>query len=463
MKHLSFLLLFVALSSVLFAQHDTSQVTTNQYGIVVDRHPLNPEDRSGILTFESADKSYRLWLDNRVYIDGAYFFDKNAYNPIGNGITIRRARFAVKAILHKNWYGEIDLDFAGSSIEMKDMIVGYQFTEKHGLRKNLSFKAGHFKEGFSMETVTTSRYVTFIERSLAAKFAPSRHIGFQMRKYDKYWLLYAGVHFADLGGAEEVYFSQTHNKKLGMDEGYSLTGRGVIRLPIPNKDFILHLGAGYSYRTPKTSWESPDTWRHSTRTISNINRKKYLDTDDITNVESRTLSNVEFAGAWKGIMFQSEYIMSSLSGTDLNDVKGIDKTTAKGFYFQTGALLFGGNYQYNSAEGEFTRVKRGRDWGDIEVAFRYDYLNLNDFNAEIYGGGANAYTFGLNYHVNYNIKLMLNYTYADHDRYANGKDKLFIGKDSNGELTKDWAKVDATQGTPGEQFGFIQLRVEVDF
>jgi phosphate-selective porin OprO/OprP len=462
MKQFSYLLLFVTLSLGVFAQHDTSQVTTNQYGIVVDRHPLNPEDRSGILTFESAKKDYKLWLDNRVYIDGAYFFDQNAYNPIGNGVTIRRARFAIKAILHNNWYGEIDLDFAGSQVEMKDMIVGYRFSETNGWKKNLSFRAGNFKEGFSMETVTTSRYVTFIERSLVSKFAPSRHIGLQVRKYDKYWLVYAGVHFNDLGSFEEAGISQARNKKTGMDEGVSYTGRAVLRLPLED-DMIFHLGAGYSYRTPKTSWESPNSYRHSTRTISNINRKKYLDTDDITNVESRSLANLEVVAAWHGLMFQSEYIMSGLKGTDLNGVTGINDTKADGFYAQAAWLMFGGHYQYNSGEAEFTRVKRGKDWGDLELAVRYDYINMNDFDAHIYGGGANAYTVGLNYHVNYNVKLMLNYTYADHDRYANGKDKLYIGKDSNGELTKDWAKVDATQGTPGEQFGFIQLRIEVDF
>jgi len=462
MKKITFLMLFVAFSTAIFAQHDTSQVT-NQYGIVVDRHPLNPEDREGILTFENKSAGYKLWLDNRVYIDGAYFFDDDTYNPIGNGVTVRRARFAIKAILHNNWYGEIDLDFAGSHVEMKDMIIGYRFTEKEGWKKNLSFRAGNFKEAFSMETVTTSRYVSFIERSLASKFSPSRHLGIQARKYDKYWLVYTGVHFADLGGMEEAGFSQTHNKKLGMDEGYSWTTRVVLRLPIDKKDMIFHVGGSYSYRTPKTSWENPNSWRHSTRTMSNINRKKYLDTDDIINVESRSLMGLELVGAWKNFMFQSEYLTSSLAGTDLNGVKGISATTADGMYAQVGWLIFGGRYQYNSGEGEFTRVKRGRDWGDIELAVRYDYLNLNDFDAKIYGGGANAYTVGLNYHVNSNVKFMLNYSYADHDRYANGKDKLFIGLDKNGNPTKKWDKVDETKGTPGERFGFIQCRLEIDF
>jgi len=463
MKKITFLLLFVAFSTFVFGQYDTSQVI-NQYGIVVDRHPLNPEDREGILTLESEDHSYKLWLDNRVYIDGAYFFDKNTYNPIGNGITVRRARFAVKVILDNNWYGEIDLDFAGSHVEMKDMIVGYRFKEKEGWKKNLSVNIGHFKEAFSMEYVTSSRFVTFIERSLINKsFVPSRTIGFQARKYDKYWLLYSGVHFTELGGSEEADLSQRYNKKLGMDEGYSWTTRGVLRLPVPSKEIILHLGGAYSYRTPKTSWEIPDAWRYSTRTMSNINRKKYLDTDDIINVGARSIMGIELAAAWKNFMFQSEYVSSTLTGTDLNGVNGVTSTTADGFYAQAAWLIFNGRYRYNSGEGEFTRIKRGRDWGDVELAFRYDYVSLNDFDAQIYGGGANAYTVGLNYHINSNVKVMLNYSYAEHDRYANGKDKLYIGNDVNGNPTKDWSKVDETKGTPGERFGFIQCRFEIDF
>ena len=48
-----------------------------------------------------------------------------------------------------------------------------------------------------------------------------------------------------------------------------------------------------------------------------------------------------------------------------------------GFYAQAGYLLFGGKYNYNKAEGEFTRVSRGKEYGDLEVAFRYDYVGLS--------------------------------------------------------------------------------------
>ncbi len=463
MKQLLLTLLITAsFISIITAQSDTTNLT-NQYGIIVDRHPLEPEFRNGILNFETKDKEYKLWIDNRIYVDGAYFFDKNTYNKIGNGVTIRRARMAIKTILHKNWYGEIDLDFAGSQTEMKDMVIGFISPKKEGIFKNISIKVGNFKEGFSMEETTTSRYVTFIERSLISKLAPSRHLGMQFTKYDRFYTVVGGIHFADLGGSEEVSFSQSHNKSNGMDEGVSYTGRAVARYISKNNQFVFHLGGGYSYRTPKTSWEISDAYRYSTRTLSNINRKKYLDTDDIKNVDSRTLANIEIASSWKNFMFHAEYLVAGLKGTDLNRVAGVTESKVEGSFAQVGWLLFGGHYRYNVKEAEFTQAARGKSWGDVELAFRYDYMNLNDFNAKIYGGGANAYTFGINYYANSNVKFMLNYSYAEHDRYANGKGKLYIGYDSNHKLTKDWSKVDESFGTPGEHFGFLQLRVEIDF
>jgi len=448
-----------------FAQKDKETKTLNQYGQEVERVELEADARNGILNFESKDKKFKFWLDNRVYFDGGVFFDggwdaddeigvaeHTTYNPIGNGVNIRRARFAVKAKLHKNWYGEIDLDFAGAVTEMKDMYIKY--TTDAG---DLNIKAGHYKEGFSMETTTTSRYVTFMERSLASKFSPSRHLGFQVNYMKDKYLLIGGVHFNAQGEYEEVEFGQDANKDNGMDEGYSLTGRAVFR-PIIDDEKFVHIGGGASYRTPKTHLEVPNSYRMSTRSISSINRKKYLDTDDITKVDNNLLWNVELAGAYKNIMFQSEYINSDVNRTD--DLEAIN---LNGFYAQAGYLLSGGKYNYNKNEGEFTQVTRGGDKGELEVAFRYDYIDLNDEVAEIFGGGAEAYTLGLNYYFNSNVKFMLNYSYLNHDRYANGKGKLYVGHDVNGDLTKDFKDVVAPSGEAGEDYGQLQMRIEIDF
>lgn len=426
-------------------------IRLNQYGQEVTALSLNGEAQDGFLKFTSDDKSYALWFDNRVYFDGAMFAN-DVYNPIGNGVMIRRARFAVKAVVWKNWYAEVDLDFAGSELELKDAYVKYTFDSG-----NFNIKAGQFRESFGMETVTTSRYVTFIERSYMSKLDPSRHLGLQLNHWADKYLITGGVHFNTIGDAEELMFSQDANKDNGTDEGYSFTGRAVYR-PILDDEKVLHLGIAGSYRTPKTSAEIPNSFRYSTRSHTSINRKKYIDTDDILNVENQSMLDFELAGAYKGLMFQGEY-----KTTTINRLDDLSSVNIDGFYMQAGYLLFGGKYNYNRAEGEFTRVSRGKDYGDLELAFRYDYINANDFDAEIYGGSAEAYTLGLTYHFNPNVKFMVNYGYNNHDRYANGKGKLFVGHDSDGNLTKDPVKVIEDEGDAGDDFGMLSFRVEIDF
>lgn len=436
-----------------FAQIEEADdaIHLNQYGQEVESVDLEAEARNAIITFESKDGNYKFWMDNRVLFDGAYFFDNDTYNKIGNGVVIRRARLAIKTILHKNWYAEIDMDFAGSQLELKDAIIAYRNDAR-----DINIKAGHFREGFSMETTTTSRYVTFIERSLPSKFSPSRHLGFQFSYMKQKYLFIGGVHFNTIGDPEETEFAQAANKDNSIDEGYSLTGRFVYR-PIYDNDKILHIGAAASYRTPKTDLEVTNSYRFSTRSISNINRKKYLDTDDILNVDSNTLFNVELAGAYKNIFFQSEYF-----NNDIKRTEGLTGVNLNGLYAQVGYLLGDGKYRYNKNEGEFTQPGLGNK-GEWEAAFRFDYIDLNDEKAAIYGGAANAYTLGLNYYANTNVKFMLNYSYLDHDRYANGKAKLFVGTDINGNLTKDPADVVEAEGKAGEDYGQLQFRIEIDF
>ena len=427
-------------------------VRINQYGQQVSWLSLNPEAQEGIINFTSDDKSYRFWMDNRVQLDAA-FFSNDVYNPIGNGYNIRRARVAFKTILWGNWYGELDLDFAGSAIEMKDMIIGYIFDEH-----NVIAKMGHFKENFGMETTTTSRYITFMERSFVSKMDASRHLGMQVSHWRDKYLVIGAIHFNSQGDFEEVEFSQDNNKDFGMDEGYSLDARAVFR-PIMDVDKVLHLGAAFTYRTPKTSVEVPNTYRFSTRSHTSINRKKYIDTDDIKDVDNITGVNLELAGAFKGFMFQGEYKKFNLQRTN-DELESVD---ADGFYIQAGYLLLGGRYNYNKAEGEFTRITRGRKYGELEVAVRYDYINANDFDAKVYGGSAEGYTLGLNYHFNPNVKFMMNYVYNNHDRYANGKGKLFVGHDENGDLTKDPSQVIEAKGKGGDDFGMVSFRMEINF
>ncbi|HOW24823.1 MAG TPA: porin [Bacteroidales bacterium] len=429
-------------------------VRYNQYGVRVNRNPLFSEERNGILVFESYKNDYRFWFDFRVQADGAWFFG-DVMNPIGNGYSIRRARLAGKVEVGKHWYGELDLDFSNSELELNDAYLEYTFN------KGVSLRVGNFKEYYSMERTTTSRYVTFIERPNAVNaFAPSRHIGVGASYNYKWLLMQGGVFFQTIGDVEERIFSEDNNKDYGMDEGYSLTGRLVLMGFHDDLNKRLHLGISGSYRTPKTDAEVRQTLRYSTRSLTSINRKKYMDTDLMGGIDHATLGGLEVAAFYKGFRIQGEYLMSGV-----HDTLGGVKTTNNfdGFYVFGSCLLFGGKYNYNNEDGEFTQVSRGKKWGDIELALRYDYLSLNGGMDKIMGGAGEGYTFGLNYHITNNVKIMFNYAYLNHDRYANGKGKLYVGYDADGNLTKDPKQVVDEAGKAGEDYHMVSVRFEIDF
>ncbi len=452
-KLILILIMFVLSGSQVFSQEPDTAVRYNQYGVKVNRTHLEAEERNGTLVLESKDQKYKIWYDARVQVDGAMFFG-DTYNPIGNGMSIRRARFAVKSAFAEKWYAEFDMDISNSQLELKDAYLEFS------PNKNLSLRVGNFKEGYSVESTTTSRYLTFIERANAVNaFAPSRHIGFAAM-YNKNWLFgMGGIHFQTIGDLEERVFSEDNNKDYGYDEGVSFTGK-LVAMPFysdPNKG--LHFGVSGSYRTPKSDAEIRGTERYSVRSLTSINRKKYMDTDMMPGVDHIVLGGIELAGYHKNFRFQGEYLLSNVSRK--ND---LPEEQFNGWYAFGSVLLFGGKYNYNTSEAEFTQPTRGKTWGDVELAFRYDYLNLNSRNdGLIMGGAGEGYTFGINYHVNNNVKIMLNYAYLNHDRYANGKDKLYVGHDSAGELTKDPEKVVESAGEAGEDYSMISIRFEVDF
>lgn len=445
---------FIAIT--LFGQ----EVKYDQYGMEVESKKIKTEMQDGRLVFESQDSDYKIWFDARVQGDYASFFGvDDDYDPIGNGAAIRRARFAVKAQVTKNWYGEIDIDMANGIAELKDALLRYD-----GI-KNVEIQIGNFKENFSMQRNTSSRYLQFIERPMVTYLAPSRHLGVNVKYSIPLIWASGGVFFQEIAGIEEVTNVQDNNKDFGRSTGESFTGKLVLRPLYKYDNKGLHIGGGLSYRTPK-SQDAPGDYggmRFSTRNSTSINRKKYIDTDVIKGVDHSLLYTAELAGHYKGLRFESAYIGTKVFLKDDSPSLNKEAKNFGGWYAQAGYLLFGGQQRYDYGGAKYNRVQRGKKWGDLELTARYETIDLNDFNGGVYGGSGEAYTAGLNYWVNNNVKFMLNYQYNNNDRYANGKGKLFVGHDAAGNPTKDYTKVTEAKGKGGVDYSMIALRCEIVF
>lgn len=131
----------------------------------------------GKLAIKTSDNAFKVKFDNRVYLDAAAYFPVQNIDALlskpnkdietddgkfrfSNGISVRRARLGLKALLYEKWFSEIDLDFAYNEVEIKDLFLGYKFNDK------MSLKFGNFKEPMSMERTTSSRYLANMERPM---------------------------------------------------------------------------------------------------------------------------------------------------------------------------------------------------------------------------------------------------------------------------------------------------------
>ena len=456
-------------STAAFAQ----ETEVNQYGQKVNSYPVDATVQDGILVFQNKNQNYKMWFDVRVQGDAAVFFgyDKNL-TQIGNGMMIRRARFAVKAQLDKNWYGELDTDWTSGTPEIKDAYIAFTGV------KGLEIKVGNFKENFSIQRNTTSRYLQFMERPMVSYLAPSRHLGINVKYSMPALWVSAGAFGPELEGAETQTFIEDGNKDYGLNCGMSYTGKVVYRPLHKMKNASLHIGAAVSYRNPKvSSTDGYNAVRYSTRNTTGINRKKFLDTDAIKYLDHELAYTFELAGHWKGLRWEGAYI-ARLPYVD--DQKYIDMNgeapnfaPAWGWYVQAGYLLFGGHQNYDAGGAKYTRVNAGKEWGDIELCARVEYLDLN-MSKYVMGGSAYAYSLGLNFHVTKNVKFVINYQYNDNDIFANGKgeqdgtDKTAkgpyrTGYDAAGNVTYYPGDIAADSKSKGIDYHMLACRFQVAF
>ena len=435
-----------------------AEKTVNDYGQEVGmRVKLNPESRDGILMFSSTDNRFRYWFDNRVYFDGAFYLGDNTYqgveHEIGNGVNIRRMRFALKAIIWGNWGGEIDFDFGNNAVDIKDAYIRY-------IGKNWQIKAGNFREPMSMETMTTSRYITFMERPYATEQAPSRHLGIDYKMFTNHIFFEGGIFSSNI--ANDLIRDQ--NKSNGTNAGWSVTGRFAYA-PIKKEKMVLHLGVSGSYRVPKIQelGDPINSFRYGENAETEINRKKYIDTDWVPNCKTKTIVGIEAAYAVKNFRVQGEYLRTDITRDADKVPPGEDKYSLHGFYVMGAWLINNADYYYNMSDAEFSQIDfRNNKKGAFEFALRYSFMDANTFKEGVdipymQGGSGESYTVGVSYYFNYNVKLMLNYAYMNHDRWADGK-----GKYKTYDIDADGNDI-TPEGEGGIDFSTIQARILIAF
>ncbi len=372
--------------------------------------PLGVEARNGKLLFSSDDGDFQWWFDSRIQVDGAIYNENK--NEMSNGIILRRATFALKAVLWKDWQAEFDMDFGedvsvDNQTDWRDMWIQYTHP-----KVNLSLRAGNFKEPYGMERLNSSRLLTFLERSAVSGIALGRRMGVSAR----YW-----TDFGQITGAIMGHELGSRMDKGQQDEGYSINLR-VSVAPINKFGENLHFGIAGSYKIPDVTSElRPNTIEISARTETYVFDPKLLHTGDIDNVNYFNRYGFELMYINGPFYFQSELLGTSIYRWYANPTVNL-----QGGYIMAAWVLTGETRYYYVDEGEVGPIEKPiNSWGALELAARYSITNLNDMDTDIHGGQSNQLMLGLNYYPNMNIKLQFNYSYVNLDQFATRKGNLY--------------------------------------
>ena len=101
-------------------------------------------------------------------------------------------RIAFKVRVGHNWYGEIDLDFDGSIVDIKD-VYARRFFGAPGKPWG-QIRIGQFRMPQGMQQTTTSRYLKLMERAALKEFNPNRRLGIGWASWNMKYMFALGLH-----------------------------------------------------------------------------------------------------------------------------------------------------------------------------------------------------------------------------------------------------------------------------
>jgi len=338
----------------------------------------------GGIKAKSADGDFSFKFGGRVQVDAGYVDeDKDSGFDHNSGTEFRRLRLFAKGKLHQDWGYKVQIDFADEGVSVKDAYI-----------KNLPYGVtiGNFKQPIGLEELTSSKYITFLERSQPSVFNTSHRIGLGIKRGGKNWSL-----------AGSVYGGTAADNEDGQ-EGYGFGARGTFA-PVAEKTRAFHLGAALAREEPN---DDGDDVRFRQRPEFHVTNR-FLNTGSITNVDNIQRYGLEAATVLGPFSLQGEYTKVTVERDN-----NLDDLDFDGSYITASYFLTGESRPYSAKKGAFGRVKPKSKSGAWEVAARFSTLDLDD--AEIQGGDADNITLGLNWYINPNVRISANYIDVDAEK-----------------------------------------------
>jgi len=357
----------------------------------------------------SADGSFQLRLRGLAQSDGRFFVDDST-EIAPDTFTMRRVRPILEATVYKVFDLRLMPDFGGGTTVVQDAYIDLRFTPA------LRVRGGKFKSPFGLERLVSASDLLFLERATPTSVAPNRDVGIMVHgdvlKGDLSYAIGAFDGVVD-GGSTDV------DDRDGKDVVARLFAHPFRR---GSRDALKGLGIGVAgtYGKQNGSVTTPSLASYRTTGQQTFFRYRSDGTAPGTVLADGTRYRWSAQGYYYygrfGLLaeqvFSSQEVRRDLSAARL-------ETSA--WQLAGSWVLTGEEASYRAVTPKFAFDRATGKWGAFELTARYHQLTPDKdafplfANVQAAAERARAWTSGLNWYLNRNIKIVLDYEQTHFD------------------------------------------------
>jgi phosphate-selective porin OprO/OprP len=347
-----------------------------------------------------------------------------AARDLSDGAYFRRARFGFEGNVARDFNYRVVAELGGSGTEgparINDFWVGYT-----GFAP-LAIQVGAFSPPANLDDSIGVESSLFIERASPAELSRTLggadgRIGLGLRGNGALWM------------SALTLTTRTVNDAEVFDSQLAAVGRfGTLLATSPDYNVHVGLNGTYVFQPPDQGSTAAAGQRHVMRLRDRpeirVDSTRLVDTGSI-DTDSAYVYGLEAAANWKNWYLQAESFRYGFERTAATAT--LPDPSFEGFYVQGSWILTGETRRYEIATAAFQGPRpfvpfsSAGGLGAWELALRYSHLDL-DFHPGLAGTAATAdairggtqdiWTFGVNWYLNTNVKVMLNWLHVGVDR-----------------------------------------------
>ena len=350
------------------------------------------------LKFKSGDGNFEGAIGGRFYFVYRHVFERaDGGGSLADSFVVDTARIQLDGTFYKDYFYRIEAEFAkNGSFALKDGWIGWKGVD------DLAIQFGQMKEPFSQEETCSSRFIDFAERSILNRIVPAHDIGMMGKGalLDKVLEWELGIFNGNSRNASGRNVNDINDEK-------DITARlRVNPFRTSSNDWIKQLRIGVAYGIGDV--DSTAIGDITTGDLSGLTVLDFTGTED----GLRTRLGLELSWIMGSASVRAEYVIHNqevISGT------GTDDFDIKGYYVQASYILTGENKPLeNRVIPKKNFNLREGTWGAWELAIRFAGLDASDGeSAGVIAATANQevteFTFGVNWWMTPNVRLMLNF------------------------------------------------------